>query len=237
MRPTKSDVEAVIREFQEIGPKAFSSLYRYEQSTKYDLLYQSHRYPPKAIYNVALKRALGEDDKTGNDRGLGGGKAVNNPLMTLGFKIVPKSALEAGLEIPDGLDIPDAGADDYAQRSIAYRRGQAKFRALLMAAYENSCAITGCAVGDILDACHVKPYADVKDYSVSNGILLRTDVHTLFDVGLIKISAEDMRVYVDKSITDEEYRKLDGTRIHQPANKNHQLNKKVLKDRWRRSAA
>ncbi len=230
LKATKSNVEAVIREFRDIGPKAFSSLYRYDQSTKYDLLYRGHRYPPKAIYNVALKRALGENDKTGNARGLAGGKAVNNPLRLLGFEVVPKSKLEADL------DIPDAGADDYAQRTIAYRKGQTKFRSLLKAVYEKSCAITGCGVDEILDACHVKPYSDVKDYAVSNGILLRTDIHTLFDVGLIKICPDDMRAYVHRSITDAEYRKLDGTLVRQPANKNNQLNKEFLMARWKRPA-
>jgi hypothetical protein len=69
--------------------------------------------------------------------------------------VVPKNEL--------GLDEPDAAADDRAQRSIALRRGQAKFRLLLMAAYGDACAITGCSIGAILEACHIKPYSDFKD--------------------------------------------------------------------------
>jgi hypothetical protein len=135
--PTRKEVAEVIRECRRRGLTNFLSLYGYQQSTKYDLIFERHRYPPKAIYNVARKRSLGEDDKSGDQRRLSGGRAVNDPLRRLGFNIVTKDALEIGLDVPDG------ATDDYAERSIALRRGQAKFRALLMHVYGGRCAITG----------------------------------------------------------------------------------------------
>jgi len=93
MNPTREDVIAVIKEFKTKGPKEFLSVHHYAQSTKFDLLYQGHRYPPKAIYNVARKRDLGENDKTGDVRVLSGGPAVNNPLKRLKFEIVPNRRL------------------------------------------------------------------------------------------------------------------------------------------------
>jgi HNH endonuclease len=227
-KPNRAEVEAVIDEYKRIGPKAFAGLYHYRESTRYDLLYEGERFPPKAIYNVAFKRARGEDDKTGNAAGLGGGEAVNQPLRQLDFEIVEKSDLESGL------DVPDAAADYYAERSIAHRRGQAKFRGLLFAAYEECCAVTGCNVAEILEACHIKPYSNFRDYAVSNGILLRADVHTLFDLGLIKIGPEDMRLYVADSIKDQEYRQLHGRAVRQPKDKNKQIHREFLMNRWER---
>lgn len=232
MKPTRSDVEAVIREYRNIGPMAFGSLYRYRDSTKYDLLDEDDQtYPPKAIYNVALKRALGESDKTGNDSGLPGGRAVNDPLKRLGFTVVLKRNLELGL------DVPNAAVDGYAERSIALRRGQARFKSLLLEAYAGACAVTGCMLIEILEACHVKPYSSFRDYAISNGILLRADIHTLFDIGLIKISPDDMLVHVHKSVKDEEYRKFDGRRIRQPSERHCEINKEFLMERWTRPVA
>jgi hypothetical protein len=228
-KPTKSDVELVIEEYKRIGPKVFANLYHYQQSTRYDLLYGGERFPPKAIYNVALKRALGKDDKTGNDSGLAGGEAVNKPLEQLNFRVVPKDDVEVDL------DEPDAGLDGRAQRTIGSRRGQRRFRKLLLNVYGGLCAVTNSHVADILDACHVKPYSDFRDYAINNGILLRTDIHTLFDLGLVKINPDDLRIHVAKSITDQEYRKLDGRLINCPKNKSHKINIAFLRERWQRS--
>ena len=219
---------AVINEFEKRGPKGFLSLYRYRESTKYDLIHNGHCYPPKAIYNVALKRANGEDDKSGIAVGLSGGRPVNEPLRLLDFEVIDKDKQEIGL------DVPDAAVDDYAERSIGRRRGQAKFRSILFGQYEHSCAITSCNVASLLDACHVKPYSDFADYNPSNGILLRTDIHTLFDLDLIKIHPKTGRIYVSKSIKDDFYQGLNGSLVRKPTNKTAQINKKYLEERWKR---
>lgn len=74
-----------------------------------------------------------------------------------------------------------------AIRAIRLRRGQPTFRAALLEAYGGRCAITGCAVKDVLEAAHVTPYLGGLTNHVSNGLLLRTDLHTLFDCGLLAI--------------------------------------------------
>jgi hypothetical protein len=228
MEPTRSEVLAVVHEFQQIGPRSFQSLYGYRDSTKYDLYFRQHRYPPKAIYNVARKRARGESDKSGEARGLGGGKPVNYRLERLRFKIVLKDQLE----FPEGLDIPDAAVDDTAQRPIALRRGQARYRSMLMHVYDSACAVTRCRVSEILEAAHIKPYSDLRDYAPSNGILLRADIHTLFDLQLIRINPDTMAVAVDRSIRDPIYRNLHGTKVFQPKKKSSRPDQKYLKQRW-----
>jgi len=101
-----------------------------------------------------------------------------------------------------------------------------------MCVYGGSCAITSCRVSAVLEAGHIKPYSDFTDYAPSNGILLRADIHTLFDLNLIKIDPDKMCVRVHKSITDPVYQTLNGQPVRQPKNKQSQLYKEFLIARW-----
>ncbi|RSV39485.1 HNH endonuclease [Sphingomonas sp. ABOLE] len=71
--------------------------------------------------------------------------------------------------------------------AIRRRQGQAKFRADLMDAYDGRCAVTGCQYAPLLEAAHIHPYRGRETNHVSNGLLLRADIHTLFDLGLIAV--------------------------------------------------
>lgn len=74
------------------------------------------------------------------------------------------------------------------KQMVAIRQGQSNFRNELLAAYGGQCALTGCRVEEVLQAAHIKGYLghDETNY-VTNGLLLRADIHTLFDLGIIKI--------------------------------------------------
>ena len=72
-------------------------------------------------------------------------------------------------------------------RAVAVREGQPRFRAALLSAYGSRCAITECDAAPALEAAHIKPYESAMTNVVSNGILLRADIHTLFDLNLIGI--------------------------------------------------
>lgn len=106
--------------------------------------------------------------------------------------------------------------DEIQLRAIMSRRGQPEFRQKLLMAYEGKCCITGCDVKDVLEAAHIKSHAEEQDYSTTNGLLLRTDIHTLFDLHLIGIDQFD-RIRVSKSLKKSDYEKLDGQRIRLPA--------------------
>jgi hypothetical protein len=99
---------------------------------------------------------------------------------------------------------------------VARRQGQASFRAALMEAYEGRCAITGTSVVDVLQAAHITPYLGPATNHVSNGLLLRADVHTLFDLALIRIHPESLRVSVSPVLSDTDYWSLDGKHISLP---------------------
>jgi len=59
-----------------------------------------------------------------------------------------------------------------------------------MNAYERRCAITGCTIDHVLEAAHISPYLGEHTNHVTNGLLLRADIHTLFDRGLIKVDSD-----------------------------------------------
>jgi len=93
-------------------------------------------------------------------------------------------------------------------REIVQRRGQQKFRKTLIAAYGGHCAITGCSVTPLLEAAHITPYLGPETNSITNGLLLRADIHTLWDLGLIAVDPKTWTVWVSPEITDATYRAL-----------------------------
>ncbi len=68
------------------------------------------------------------------------------------------------------------------------RRGQGAFRALVTNAYGRRCAITGESTLPVLEAAHIKPFTEEGLNNTFNGLLLRSDFHKLFDVGLITVT-------------------------------------------------
>lgn len=71
---------------------------------------------------------------------------------------------------------------------VAQRLGQPDFRQALLVAYDYRCAISGCDIRDALQAAHIDPVAAGGRHSLSNGLILRADLHNLFDRGLITIT-------------------------------------------------
>jgi putative restriction endonuclease len=113
---------------------------------------------------------------------------------------------------------PDSINDERerAIRAIRLRRGQPAFRAALLAAYGRRCAITGCAVEDVLEAAHITPYLGNLTNHVSNGLLLRTDLHTLFDCGLLAIEPRGRTVVVAEALKNSSYVNLVGKALRNP---------------------
>ncbi len=77
------------------------------------------------------------------------------------------------------------------RRQIEARRGQPEFRKNLLKAYKYKCAITGCDAEEALEAAHIVPYSEEENYDLENGLLLRADIHTLFDLRLINIKEKN----------------------------------------------
>ena len=67
------------------------------------------------------------------------------------------------------------------------RLGQGLFRVLLTDAYGRRCSLTGERTLPVLEAAHIKPYSVVQRHEISNGLLMRSDLHRLFDEGYMTV--------------------------------------------------
>jgi hypothetical protein len=99
--------------------------------------------------------------------------------------------------------------------AIAARQGQEKFRNDLFNAYGDRCLVTGPNIKDILEAAHIQPYADGGPSELPNGLLLRADIHTLFDLYLLAIDA-DMKVLISPKLRSTPYAGLAGKPLQFP---------------------
>jgi putative restriction endonuclease len=82
------------------------------------------------------------------------------------------------------------------------RLGQGAFHVLVTEAYERRCAITGEKTLPVLNASHIKPFSKFGPHEVRNGLLLREDLHTLFDHGYLTVT-EDHHVEVSRRIKED----------------------------------
>jgi putative restriction endonuclease len=68
--------------------------------------------------------------------------------------------------------------------------GQGIFRAAVTDAYGRACAISQEHSLPALEAAHIRPYADGGEHAISNGLLLRSDIHRLFDKGYVTVTPD-----------------------------------------------
>lgn len=93
------------------------------------------------------------------------------------------------------------------------RLGQGSFQILVGDAYQKRCAITGESTLPVLEAAHIKSYAEGGPHRISNGMLLRSDFHKLFDAGLVTVTPE-LRVRVSDRIKEQWYNGKAYYRLH-----------------------
>jgi putative restriction endonuclease len=142
------------------------------------------------------------------------------------------SAEDEGAFDPTNLD--DARGKTLA--AIVRRRGQQAFRKALIEAYGGRCAITGCDLTDVLEAAHIHPYRGEKTNDVRNGLLLRADFHTLFDLGLIGIDPQTGAVLIRRTLQGTAYAQLAERILRQPQKAAHAPSKDALawhRDKWK----
>lgn len=86
------------------------------------------------------------------------------------------------------------------QAAIHGRRGQQAFRAAMLKVYAGRCAITGCDVEELLEAAHIIPYCLTQENHPWKGVLLRADLHRLFDLNFVEIEAQTGCVYLHQKL-------------------------------------
>lgn len=144
-------------------------------------------FPPPASWSPHIQRFRGysTEDAEGQalwERFISGSEATNASLL--------KSELsEAAARYGDPV-------------LIRPRRGQGAFRLLVTEIYGRRCAITRERTLPALEAAHIRPYAEGGQHIGSNGILMRRDVHSLFDAGYVTVTP-NYRFEVSKRIREE----------------------------------
>lgn len=126
----------------------------------------------------------------------------------LGADIADDSEIEGTAAfVPDSSD-----QREIVSRQIRARRGQQKFRTILLERYGGCCQVTECSILAILEAAHISPYRGVKDNHAENGLLLRADIHTLFDLDLLGVEPTHMKIALHPGLNCE-YGDLEGKRL------------------------
>lgn len=113
---------------------------------------------------------------------------------------VEKMAGALGLWQSD--ETQDEPRRDAPRYLVKGRLGQGAFRVLVTDAYQRRCAITGERTLPVLEAAHIKPYASEGPNLTQNGLLLRSDLHKLFDIGYLTVTP-DYHVEVSARIKEE----------------------------------
>ncbi|MGE0421875.1 MAG: HNH endonuclease [Reyranellaceae bacterium] len=112
------------------------------------------------------------------------------------------------------------------------RLGQGGFRVLVTDVYQRRCAVTLERTLPALEAAHIRPYADGGTHEASNGLLLRRDIHSLFDAGYVTVTP-DLRFEVSRRIREEfengrHYYALHGQRLNPPSHPSHMPDRSAL---------
>ena len=157
-------------------------------------------------------------------------EAMNN-------QVGPTVGQAANLKPTDGY-MPTSDLDgqvhmplEFTGSAILARRGPRPLRHSLLQAYGNQCTFTGACAKDLLEVAHVTPFPSGDEKSLENVMLLRTDLHTLWDLNLIAVDPLDMTIHIAKRLRGTEYEELSGKTIVDRRD-GSQLCKTALTERW-----
>ncbi|MEI8186091.1 MAG: HNH endonuclease [Chlorobiaceae bacterium] len=159
-------------------------------------------------------------------------------LLSTDFSRSSHSALDNLVQTSQSLEnvsyFTDPSNNDQRRvlREIAQRQGQIKFRNALIKAYSSRCAVTGCDAAPALEAAHIRPYSGSHSNEVSNGLLLRADIHTLFDLNLLRINPKTYTVSISDDLKSTVFSCFEGAVISVPKENIDQPNKMSLTERW-----
>ncbi len=115
---------------------------------------------------------------------------------------------------------------------VRQRLGQGAFRVLVADTYERRCAVTREKTLPVLQAAHIRPVAEHGEHRIDNGLLLRSDVHTLFDKGYLTVTSDyrlrvSARLKKDFDNGDQYYQRQDSF-IWTPKRDENKPNKQFL---------
>jgi putative restriction endonuclease len=115
-------------------------------------------------------------------------------------------------------DMDDRDTEQYGKEYLTRARlGQGSFRILVTDAYHRRCAVTNEKTLPALEAAHIKSYSQNGPHRTSNGLLLRADIHRLFDDGYVTLD-QDLRFLVSERVREQfengrEYYRFNGAKL------------------------
>lgn len=146
-----------------------------------------------------------------------------------------KFAVDGAIAGPSGPGsrAPPAAAPSDPTPTFGLRRlrpGQGEFRRRLIEAVGARCLISGEEVEEVLEAAHIDPHAETGDDRLENGLLLRADLHALFDAALLAVEPESLTVAIHPNARERQYREFHGRRLSLPAD--WPIRRAALERRW-----
>jgi putative restriction endonuclease len=111
-----------------------------------------------------------------------------------------------------------------SKQLVSHRLGQGPFRDAVLQRYQSTCIVSKCTVPEVLEAAHIDPVSKGGSHDMNNAVLLRCDIHNLFDMGLLTIGKSG-RIRVSPELRKTEYGRYHGKSIHVP---NGVMSKKIL---------
>jgi hypothetical protein len=167
----------------------------------------------KVLLSLPVPKGQWERNRSGTGLNSKAARAID----TIIDSNVPRSLLVSSREI--------AAADDSEQQQVDRlsklieqftRPEQRRFRKNIRDIYLNKCAVTGCVTQTVLEAAHISTRKGKDDNDPQNGILLRADIHALFDSFLITLSEDGTRLEVSSDVTDPCYEHLKNAVVARP---------------------
>ena len=127
------------------------------------------------------------------------------------------------------VDLPGGYADPV---TVKPRVGQGIFRTVVADVYGRQCAVTREKAFPALEAAHIRPFREMPQHYVKNGLLLRSDVHKLFDAGYVTVTPDyhfEVSDHIHADFDDgENYYKLHGTELWVPKSSEHRPGREHL---------
>ena len=137
--------------------------------------------------------------------------------------------IKSSLSLPEKKDFELVFAKkEISETLITKREGQAQFKRRMLETYSNRCCISGEETPELLEAAHIQPYINSKSNHSQNGLLLRKDLHTLFDNGLLNIS-QLYKIRLSPQIKSKYYLDFEGKSLSLPLEEINYPSKQALK--------
>jgi len=178
------DIERAIEDYLE-ADDAVSWMHELgsRPSRRYFLIWQGEQLPAKAIGKAAMRANDFQDWRP--DLQYWHTDPIIDALEHIGFAIWDEKR--------DG-DFNSAAATAYETTRRLARAGQQRFRSEALRLWGNRCAISGVTLDTALEAAHIVPHTKGGEMDARNSIVLRVDLHRLFDAALLAIDPVTLRV-------------------------------------------